>query len=63
MQLTVEEVAQRLNVHPETVRRYLREGHLKGVRRGGLRIGPAKWWVEEEEVERFKREHPTWGDE
>jgi excisionase family DNA binding protein len=31
---TVDEVAQRLNLHPRTVRRYIREGRLKGKRIG-----------------------------
>jgi excisionase family DNA binding protein len=42
--LTVEDVAERLQVHPETVRRWLREGWLTGYRisrRGGWRIRPA----------------------
>ena len=47
--LTVEQVAERLQVHEETVRRWLREGRLKGhlmSRRAGYRI-------RESEVERF----------
>jgi excisionase family DNA binding protein len=41
--LTVEEVAGRLKVHPETVRRWLREGRLDGYRisrKGGWRVRP-----------------------
>jgi excisionase family DNA binding protein len=41
--LTVEDVAKRLQIHPETVRRWLREGRLEGIlmgRRGGWRIKP-----------------------
>lgn len=41
--LTVEEVAEQLKVHPETVRRWLREGRLEGYRisrRGGWRVKP-----------------------
>lgn len=41
--LTVEDVADRLQVHPETIRRWLREGRLQGYRisrRGGWRIRP-----------------------
>jgi excisionase family DNA binding protein len=41
--LTVEDVAEQLQVHPETVRRWLREGRLEGYRisrRGGWRIRP-----------------------
>jgi excisionase family DNA binding protein len=39
--LTVPEVAARLRVTPETVRRWLRDGELRGVRfsdRGGWRV-------------------------
>lgn len=39
--LTIEEVAQELKVHPETVRRYIRAKALKAVKfgnRGGYRI-------------------------
>lgn len=41
--LTVDDVATRLQIHPETVRRWLREGRLEGIlmgRRGGWRIKP-----------------------
>src|SRR5690554_2047266 len=34
MYLTVEQVAARLQLHPETVRRQLKSGVLRGVRRG-----------------------------
>ena len=47
--LTVEQVADRLQVHEETVRRWLRDGRLSGhllSRRAGYR-------VRESEVERF----------
>jgi len=41
--LTVEDVAAQLQIHPETVRRWLREGRLAGYRisrKGGWRIRP-----------------------
>ncbi len=41
--LTVEDVADRLQIHPETIRRWLREGRLDGYRisrRGGWRVRP-----------------------
>jgi excisionase family DNA binding protein len=41
--LTVDEVAERLQIHPETIRRWLREGRLEGYRisrKGGWRIRP-----------------------
>ena len=47
--LTVEQVAQRLQVHPETVRRWLREGRMRGHR-----LGPrAPYRIPATEVERF----------
>ena len=45
--LTVEEVAERLSVSTETVRRYLREGRLRGVKL--IRA----WRIQPEELERF----------
>ena len=39
--LTVEEVAEKLQVHPQTVRRWLRNGYINGTllsRRAGYRI-------------------------
>jgi excisionase family DNA binding protein len=48
--LTVAEVAGRLRTHPETVRRWMREGKLRGVRLGGPKLG---WRVAEAELERF----------
>lgn len=39
--LTTEQVAARLNVHEETVRRYVRSGELPAIRKGRLiRIAP-----------------------
>jgi excisionase family DNA binding protein len=54
--LTVAEVAQRLRVGQESVRRWLREGKLRGVRTGTVRGG---WRIPEPEYERFKREGPA----
>jgi len=47
--LTVEQVADYLQVHPETVRKWLREGDLIGVNLGGR----ARWRVRREDLERF----------
>ena len=47
--LTVEEVAERLQVHPETVRRWLRDGKLQGTRLGRR----AGWRITEAEYQRF----------
>jgi excisionase family DNA binding protein len=43
--LTVEQAASRLQVHPITVRRHLRRGTLRGVKRGNL------WRVPESALE------------
>jgi excisionase family DNA binding protein len=43
-------VAERLRVSPETVRRYLRRGWLRGVVLGGRSTG---YRIEEEELARF----------
>ena len=52
--LTVEETADRLSVHSQTVRRWLRSGQLEGTsinRRAG-------WRISETEVQRFLSEGP-----
>lgn len=36
---TVKEVAERLRLHPQTVREWLRDGTLVGVRLGGTKAG------------------------
>ena len=48
--LTVSEVAERLRLKPETVRRWLRSGKLHGVSLGSDSAG---WRVPEAEVERL----------
>ena len=53
--LTVDEVARRLKVHPESVRRWLNAGRLRGhliSRRAGCRIRAA-------EVDRFVTGRPA----
>jgi excisionase family DNA binding protein len=54
--LTVREVAERLRVNPETVRRWLRQGRLKGALMGGDRGG---YRISENEVERVKKGGPS----
>lgn len=49
--LTVEEIADRLKVHIESVRRWLRDGKLKGYRIN-RRVG---WRVPVSELDRFVR--------
>jgi len=51
--LTVREVAQQLRSSPETVRRWLRQGKLRGFRPGGTKLG---YRVPENELQRFLRE-------
>ena len=48
--LTVREVAERLRSSPETVRRWLRQGKLRGFRPGGTKLG---YRVPESELVRF----------
>ena len=48
--LTVPEVADRLRINEETVRRWLRTGKIQGVRLGGTRAG---YRIPESEVDRL----------
>jgi excisionase family DNA binding protein len=48
--LTVAQVAERLQATPDTVRRWLRDGRLQGIRLGGTRLG---YRVAESELQRF----------
>ena len=50
--LTVREVAERLRSSPETVRRWLRQGRLRGFRPGGTKLA---YRVPESELQRFLR--------
>lgn len=53
--LTVDEAAERLSVHEQTVRRWLRAGQLIGTsinRRAG-------WRIRESEIQRFLTEGPA----
>lgn len=47
--LTVAEVAKRLSLDPETIRRWLRAGRIAGVRIGAQRAG---WRIPASEVKR-----------
>ena len=49
--LTIDEVAAELKLHPDTIRRYIREGKLKQTRVGGTAIR-----IRRSELERFIRE-------
>lgn len=46
---TVSEVAERLQLHQQTVREWLRTGKIKGVRLGGTKAG---WRIPDSEVAR-----------
>ncbi|MDE3103185.1 MAG: helix-turn-helix domain-containing protein [Chloroflexota bacterium] len=50
--LTVEKVARRLDRSEQLVRRWLREGRLRGQLFG------RSWMVQEREIERFHRHEP-----
>ncbi len=47
--LTVQEAADRLKVHPETIRVWLRDGRLRGTQPINKRVG---WRILSSEVER-----------
>lgn len=53
--LTPSEIAERLNIHPNTVRDYLKAGILPAVKLGRV------WRVEEEDLEEFIRERKRGG--
>ena len=48
--LRVEEVAAAIGTTPDTIRRWLRAGKLRGVRPGGTKLG---WRIPASEVERL----------
>ncbi len=50
--LTVPQVAAYLQVHPESVRRWLREGRMRGINLSGK----GGWRVRRDELERFIEE-------
>jgi excisionase family DNA binding protein len=58
--LTVREVAERLRSSPETVRRWLRLGKLRGFRPGGTKLG---YRVSEDELQRFMMRSQSGTDE
>jgi excisionase family DNA binding protein len=51
--LTVREVAERIRSSPQTVRRWLRQGRLRGFRPGGTKLG---YRVRESDLQRFLSE-------
>jgi excisionase family DNA binding protein len=54
--LTVDEIVERLRVHPYTVRKWLREGKLRGYRLGGAKAG---WRVPEGEITRMLKQQAS----
>ncbi len=57
--LTVDEVAQRLNVHPDTVRRWIRAGEINALSLGG----PAGYRIPQAELDRFIKERMSKRDD
>ena len=57
--LTVDEVAQLLNVHPDTVRRWIRAGEINALSLGG----PAGYRILQSELDRFIRERMSRRDD
>jgi excisionase family DNA binding protein len=55
--LTVEQVAERLQLHPDTVRRYVREGKLRAVRLSSTALR-----IRSSELDRFLKERETNGE-
>ncbi len=55
--LTLEEVAKRLHVHVETVRRYIKQKKLTAIRLSNTNLR-----VRESELNRFLKERETGGD-
>ena len=55
--LTVNQIAERLQVHQETVRRWLRDGRLQGRNFGGK----SGYRVREKDLEAFLAADPTEG--
>jgi len=53
--LTVDEVAKRLSVHVDTIRRWIRSGELEAIDLGG----PAGYRISQGELNRFIRERVT----
>lgn len=52
--LTVAQVAERLGAHPETIRRWLAAGRLRGTLPGGDRFG---WRIRESDLDAFLSAH------
>jgi excisionase family DNA binding protein len=55
--LTVEQVAAELQLHPDTVRRYIRERKLRAVR-----LSSTNMRIRRSELDRFLKERETNGD-
>ena len=48
--LTVDQVARRLQLHPATIRRWIKSGRLRGISLGSDRAG---WRIRRSELEQF----------
>jgi excisionase family DNA binding protein len=58
--LTVEEIAERLNLSTETIRRWLRSGRLRGIRIGARRAG---WRIPERDLAAYLRDQMSMTEE
>lgn len=58
--LTVRQVAKRLSVHEETVRRWIAAGRLRAIKLGSRAAG---WRIRQGELDRFLQERETDGAE
>jgi excisionase family DNA binding protein len=54
--LTVSEAAERLRLNPETIRRWLRDGHLSGLWLGSDKAG---WRISERDLDAFIADRTT----
>lgn len=51
--LTLHEAAKRLNVHPNTLTRYIKLGLIPGYKLGGTQNNKRHWMIKEEDLETF----------
>ncbi len=54
---TTDQAAEKLERHPDDVRRWLREGRLRGTKYGSGKGG--LWMISPRELERFQRNEPV----
>jgi excisionase family DNA binding protein len=62
MYLKVSEAAKKANVHPNTIRRWLIEGTLKGAKLPTSKYDHARWSIPEKELNAFLEGMPCGKD-